>query len=329
MYGFILPELIGLLREQGVAEDDLLKTTRLDAIDSTQPFFLSSQQADIICSNAIKLSDDKALGLKLGVRLNMVALGILGYALMTSDTVGDTLKLLLRYNQAILPSMTIDLVADQSGVILVGKGRHLPKELERFYADTLYSAVVHNLRILTGEVNVSFSLGLDYSAGEESKLYASVFGSKVSFMSDKPGLTFGLDGLATNISTSNPLAQNIFQRECDRIMSADNQLGLVSERVKQILIGARLDFPSSASIADKLHMSESTLQRRLAKEGCRFQELLDQVRYRLALEYLQSTQLPVTEVAVLLGYSSAANFRRSFKRWSGLTPVEIRNQVKV
>jgi AraC-like DNA-binding protein len=32
---------------------------------------------------------------------------------------------------------------------------------------------------------------------------------------------------------------------------------------------------------------------------------------------------------VLLGYSSAANFRRSFKRWSGLTPVEIRNQVKV
>ena len=58
MYGLILPELIGLLREQGVAEDDLLKTTRLYAIDSTQPFFLTSQQADIMCSNAIKLSDD-------------------------------------------------------------------------------------------------------------------------------------------------------------------------------------------------------------------------------------------------------------------------------
>jgi len=107
-------------------------------------------------------------------------------------------------------------------------------------------------------------------------------------------------------------------------MSADNQLGLVSERVKQILISTRLDFPSSASIADKLHMSESTLQRRLAKEGCRFQELLDQVRYRLALEYLQSTHLPVTEIAILLGYSSAANFRRSFRRWSGITPMEVR-----
>jgi AraC-like DNA-binding protein len=48
------------------------------------------------------------------------------------------------------------------------------------------------------------------------------------------------------------------------------------------------------------------------------------VRYRLALEYLQGTHLPVTEVALLLGYSSAANFRRSFKRWSGVTPAEIR-----
>jgi len=71
-------------------------------------------------------------------------------------------------------------------------------------------------------------------------------------------------------------------------------------------------------------MSESTLQRRLAKEGCKFQQLLDQVRYRLAMEYLQGTHLPVTEVALLLGYSSAANFRRSFKRWSGVTPADIR-----
>ena len=320
-----MPELLGLLREQGVKEDDLLETTQLRSIDLSKPIFLTRQQADTICSNAIKLSNDKALGIRLGLRLNMVALGILGYALMTSANVGDALKLLLRYNQAILPSMTVEIVTSQEGVILVGKAPQLHKQLERFYLDTLYSAVVNNVRILTGEANVSMSLDLDYSAEGESELYASVFGSKVSFMSDKRGLMFSMEGLATTISSSNLLAQNIFQRECYLITSADSQLGLVSERVKQLLISARLDFPSSASIAKKLYMSESTLQRRLAKEGCSFQELLDQVRYRLALEYLQGTHLPVTEVAVLLGYSSAANFRRSFKRWSGLTPAEIRH----
>lgn len=87
MYGIILPELLGLLREQGVKEDDLLETTQLRSIDLSKPIFLTRQQADTICSNAIKLSNDKALGIRLGLRLNMVALGILGYALMTSANV--------------------------------------------------------------------------------------------------------------------------------------------------------------------------------------------------------------------------------------------------
>ena len=77
-------------------------------------------------------------------------------------------------------------------------------------------------------------------------------------------------------------------------------------------------------MAAYLHMSESTLQRRLAKEGTRYQRLLDQVRYTLAREYLQQTALPVAEIGLLLGYSDAANFRRSFKRWSGITPSQLR-----
>ena len=71
-------------------------------------------------------------------------------------------------------------------------------------------------------------------------------------------------------------------------------------------------------------MSESTLQRRLAQEGCRYQQLLDQVRYRLAKEYLLGTTLPVAEIASLLGFSDTTNFRRSFKRWSDTTPSVIR-----
>jgi AraC-like DNA-binding protein len=71
-------------------------------------------------------------------------------------------------------------------------------------------------------------------------------------------------------------------------------------------------------------MSESTLQRRLAGEGVRYQSLLDQVRYKLAVEYLQKTRLPISEIALLLGYSNPANFRRTFKRWSGYRPSQLR-----
>jgi AraC-like DNA-binding protein len=74
-------------------------------------------------------------------------------------------------------------------------------------------------------------------------------------------------------------------------------------------------------------MSESTLQRRLATEGYKFQQLLDQVRNKLAHEYLTATKLSIDEIAALLGFSDAANFRRSFKRWSKKTPSVVRNEA--
>ena len=262
--------------------------------------------------------------MKLGMHLDLVSLGIFGYALMTSETLADAVSLLLRYNQVFWPSITINLESQGSSVDLTARGPHLPTYLERFYLDTFFAAVATNLRILTGIERVPFRLKLDYGSVVDKSNYYAVFGPSVEFKADRSVMTFDEQTLLTPISSSNPFAQDIFQRECDRIIASDNHLGLVSERVKQILIGANLDFPSTAEVANKLHMSESTLQRRLAKEGCKFQQLLDQVRYRLAMEYLQGTHLPVTEVALLLGYSSAANFRRSFKRWSGVTPADIR-----
>jgi AraC-like DNA-binding protein len=49
------------------------------------------------------------------------------------------------------------------------------------------------------------------------------------------------------------------------------------------------------------------------------------VRYKLALEYLQKTTLPISEISLLLGYSNPANFRRTFKRWSGQKPSQVRD----
>ena len=325
MISLALPVLLKLLLPYGITEAEGLENSGIDSTDLSQQMDLSADQLNIICANAMRLTGDKDLGIKLGMHLDLVSLGIFGYALMTSERLSDAVNLLLRYNQALLPSININLEPQGSSVDLTGRGAHLPKYLERFYLDTLFAAVATNLRTLTGINRVPFSLKLDYGSVTDKSIYYSLFGPSVEFNCEHSAMSFDEQTLLTPISSSNPLAQDIFQRECDRIIASDSHLGLVSERVKQILISANLDFPSTALVANKLYMSESTLQRRLAKEGCKFQQLLDQVRYRLALEYLQGTHLPVTEVALLLGYSSAANFRRSFKRWSGVTPNEIRN----
>lgn len=323
---FMLPVLVDLLAEQGISESQLLDNTSLDRLDLNTLQFLNARQADEVFSKAIKLSGDRLLGIKLGLRLDMVSLGILGYALMTSATVGDVLKLLVRYKRAVLPSMRIELIASGGSVQLRSAAAHLPHALEQFYKDALYTGLVTNLNVLTDNHAATASLELNYGHPEDRTFYESVFGSNILFNSSRCGLTFDTKSLEVAISTSDPVAQDVFRRECDRILANDSHVGMVSERVKQALLVSRSEFPTSGAIAQQMHMSESTLQRRLAKEGTRFQQLLDQVRYRLALEYLQGTQLPVSEIAALLGFSNAANFRRSFKRWSATTPAQARQR---
>ena len=66
------------------------------------------------------------------------------------------------------------------------------------------------------------------------------------------------------------------------------------------------------------------MRRRLTEEGTSFQDVLDEVRFGLATEYLVETLLPLQEISALLGYSEPGNFTHAFKRWSGKAPSDFR-----
>lgn len=324
MHAYYFSVLATLMNKLGISEGELLANTGISAAAISKTLTLSAAQLDAVCTNALELSRDRQLGLKLGSRINIASQGIFGYALMTSATVGDALKLLLRYNRAILPGIHIELLLNDGRLEVLVNASHLPNELERFYCEVLYAAMIFSGSILIGSQSTSFMLELDYQAPYEADQYHQIFGSSIRFNSPRRVLSFEEDSLSIAISTANPVAEDIFRRECDRLSRRDSHRGMVSERVRQVLLQAGSEFPTSAAVARQLNMSESTLQRRLAGEGCRFQQLLDQLRHRLANEYLLGTTLPVSEIACLLGFSDATNFRRSFKRWSNTTPSMVR-----
>ncbi|MGB2288024.1 MAG: helix-turn-helix domain-containing protein [Porticoccaceae bacterium] len=83
--------------------------------------------------------------------------------------------------------------------------------------------------------------------------------------------------------------------------------------------------PSESHIAKKLNISERTLQRKLKEESCSFRELLATTRQSLACHHLENLDIPVNEISFLLGYSEETNFARAFKRWTGMSPSEYRN----
>jgi AraC-like DNA-binding protein len=75
-----------------------------------------------------------------------------------------------------------------------------------------------------------------------------------------------------------------------------------------------------------LNLSERTLRRRLEAEASTFRAIKEEVKNILALKYLANTKLTIAEVASLLDYTEAANFRQAFIRWQGITPIQYRQQ---
>jgi AraC-like DNA-binding protein len=90
----------------------------------------------------------------------------------------------------------------------------------------------------------------------------------------------------------------------------------VAQQVESLLAtGATID-----TVAEAMHMSGRTLQRRLEAEGASFSEIVDGVRDRLARRWLADPARSLAEVGFDLGFSDLAAFSRAFKRWTGKPP---------
>ena len=81
---------------------------------------------------------------------------------------------------------------------------------------------------------------------------------------------------------------------------------------------------SATNVAKKLGISPRTLSRKLRDERVAFPEILEETRVALAKRYLVEPDLPVSEIAWLLGYAEVSSFTHAFKRWTGITPREFR-----
>ncbi|WP_232788030.1 AraC family transcriptional regulator [Paraglaciecola sp. MB-3u-78] len=327
MHSFYLKTLIKVLKARRLDVNRLLNHSGIKEADLEKELNLTAQQLDTISTNGIEMSQDLQLGLLVGSSMDIPSQGIFGYAIITSTTIGDALKLMVRYNRALLPSLDVKVLSRESRVEVLIKAPHLPDNLRRFYIELLYAAIMRSGDTLIPKGRTSIHVEFDYDAPYDKVPYQQLFGSKVKFSSNRSVLSFDEAGLDLGIATANPVARDIFRRQCDRLLSKDTHRGMVSERVQEVLLLSGTEFPTSMRVANQLHMSESTLQRRLAKEGYKFQQLLDQVRNKLAHEYLTGTQLTINEISALLGFSDAANFRRSFKRWSKKIPTEVRNEA--
>ncbi|WP_406648758.1 AraC family transcriptional regulator ligand-binding domain-containing protein [Aliisedimentitalea scapharcae] len=98
-----------------------------------------------------------------------------------------------------------------------------------------------------------------------------------------------------------------------------------SLRVREFLYQSNWENCHLNEAAEMLKVTPRTLIRRLGAEGTSFQEIKDGLRRDIAIRDLQSGRKSIEEISQDVGFSSAANFHRAFRRWTGVTPRSYRH----
>ncbi|MDQ3264150.1 MAG: AraC family transcriptional regulator [Myxococcota bacterium] len=154
----------------------------------------------------------------------------------------------------------------------------------------------------------------------------SAFGFEPVFDAGENGMAFDAALLELPVASADPALHSLLTRQLEaRLTSAAppaNFVALVEARVQETLQqGGR---PAVERIAEQLHMSGRTLQRRLTEHGTSFSAVIDEARKRVACVAVAENKLSLSEIAFLLGYSDVTPFTRAFKRWTGGTPQDAR-----
>ena len=179
-------------------------------------------------------------------------------------------------------------------------------------------------KVLSGKNLAASELQLQYPQPDYHRKYRKYLPTRVLFDERHSQILLPEEVVHCPVRTTDSSGYVLFRRQCEELLQTINSVENTSTTVRRILLQAAGDFPSIDHVANRLHMSKSTLGRRLESESTSFRAITDQVKNLLAKEYLTNTELSVADIAHLLDYTDTANFRRAFVRWNGKTPNAYR-----
>lgn len=167
---------------------------------------------------------------------------------------------------------------------------------------------------------------VDYAAGMQSSEMSRVYQVPVRHNQPHVGLSFEARWLELPIVQTQQSLRELLAGAPANLIVKYRDTRSLTDRIRRLLrrrLGGEL--PSLKEVGRALSVVPQTLRRRLRDEGQGFQQIKDELRRDIAIEYLTQTRLPVIEIANCIGFSEASTFHRAFKKWTGVAPGDYRS----
>lgn len=275
---------------------------------------------------AVLQTGNRHLGLKRELCDRYGGLHQVGFAMMASPTLLDALHILEHNIAVVSEDVSLALEPSPEGCWLnLSLAKHhyaFRTRIEFSFLTTLMLCTW-----ITRDNVVPIAQQWSFSAPPDIQPYVNAFGCEQQFDQVENRFLLCKEVLYAELPTESAqvceLHQTILREQMARLGFASIHYRVYTEILRSLRHGE----PRLSDIADAMHMSDRTLQRKLKQEGITYQELLDQTRQELAEQYLANTAISMMEVSQQLGFVDLSNFYRAAKRWFGIPPGQYRNQL--
>jgi len=331
--GFAVGQAIAALRKRDIAVAPLLRRAGLSERDfaaaDADPLHhrISAIRQAKFLDYAADASSDSAFGLHLAEQTDPRNAGILFYVASGAKDLDQALTLFGRYFRIVNEAVRLNLTRSPQSLTVEVSFAGLPRRSLRQNAEFGISVLLKALRLIANRSlrpnRATFAHARNSELGEFERFY----GCPVEFGASSDLLEFANDTLAIPLIGDAKLLKAL-QPFCNEAAKERHTEGgtirtAVENEVEKLLPDGKA---KKRLVAKALALSARTLSRRLADEGTSYEEVVDQLRRSLALQYVKEPAMSLSQIAWLLGYEGSASFNHAFRRWTGRSPSTARSE---
>jgi AraC-like DNA-binding protein len=318
------------LRRRRIPVDGLLKEVGLRRTDVDNPENRLPQAAVFrLIESAARLAGDPSYGLRLGAAQDARARGVLGFLALNSPTLIDAMINMERFYKVAREGGEFEIERKDGHVTLRFRPGDPALRGFRQNAEFLAATTVRVCRDLTR--HAIFPIGAEFIHEKPNAKveYEDILGCPIKFGQAWDSVIYTEETMRLPVEGADIKLRQVLELMCQRVLGPAPEMQDLVRKVRELILDklptglANIDV-----VAEELNVSSKTLERRLAERGESFSGLLDGARYEAAKHYLEATDMRISQIAYMAGYTEPSALVRAFKRWTGRTPLQFRDRPR-
>ena len=274
---------------------------------------------------AAKQTKNSNIGLHFGQGFKPEQLGMIGYAAISSPTLASGLKSMTNYFPAHQGRTSFSLFQDD-GIMWLQYHILDPRIQSRRQDAELSLGMFCNIfKAAHGREWVPLEIRFEHTEPEDTSEHEKLFNSKVLFGRRTNAIAFKKSDLDIRMPGHDPYLFSMVRAFLEgRCAEQSNRIDLATIVRNEVTMQLGTNIPSLNEIASILGMTDKNFKKKLRANGLSFPDILRAARHELALHYMDDPEMPLTEIALNLGYSELSAFSRAFRNWTGMSPQKFR-----